>query len=170
MTVNRLLRFYPRAWRERYGAEFAEVVGDRRLTVQQTIDILAGAVDAWISPSVRASVRGATVGTRTKGDMMIQQLKLRCATTTTRYTTRDGLIGAGMMIASTVILTAIGAWAKDAGNIDLSKALMGISFPVSMALSMPFWLMKGQPRKAQTVIVGGTVVMLVLIGILSTII
>jgi hypothetical protein len=29
---------------------------------------------------------------------------------------------------------------------------------------MPFWLMKGQPWKAQTVIVGGTLAILLLIG------
>jgi hypothetical protein len=35
MTADRLIRFYPRAWRERYGAEFAETVGPQRLHPQQ---------------------------------------------------------------------------------------------------------------------------------------
>jgi hypothetical protein len=167
VTVDRLLRLYPRAWRERYGAEFAELVGDRKLSVQQTIDILAGAIDAWTSSSVRAGARGATVGNRTRGDVMIQQLKMRCATTTTRYTVRDGILAALIMIGLSAALTWTGASVREAGLSDLAKAITGISFPLSFTLSMPFWLTKGQSPKAQTVMVGGTAVMLVLIAILS---
>jgi hypothetical protein len=38
---------------------------------------------------------------------------------------------------------------------------------MAMTLSMPFWLMKGVPVKAQALIVGGTAVALVLIGFIS---
>ena len=39
-----------------------------------------------------------------------------------------------------------------------------------MTISMPFWLMKGQPWKAQVVIVGVTLTMLIAIGFLSQVI
>ena len=168
MTVERLLRLYPRAWRERYGTEFADLVGERPLTFQQTVDILAGAIDAWMSPSVRASVRGATAGSKQRGDVMIQQLKLRCATGKIRYTKTDGLIAASIMIGVTIVIMLAASWARQSGYIEAGKALAGIAFYVSMALSMPFWLMKGQSRLAQTMIVGSTVVFLVLIAVLST--
>ncbi len=46
---------------------------------------------------------------------------------------------------------------------DLLKSLV---FPAAFTLSMPFWLMKGQPWKAQVAIVGGTLALLGLIGYL----
>jgi len=39
-----------------------------------------------------------------------------------------------------------------------------------MTLSTPFWIMKGQPWKAQAVIVGGTTGLLLVIGYISTLI
>jgi hypothetical protein len=36
-------------------------------------------VDAWISPSVRASVRSSAAGNANGGTAMIQQLKMKCA-------------------------------------------------------------------------------------------
>jgi hypothetical protein len=71
------------------------------------------------------------------------------------------------MIGLSAALTWTGAWVREAGLSDLAKAITGISFPLSFTLSMPFWLTKGQSPKAQTVMVGGTAVMLVLIAILS---
>ena len=104
MTAQRLVRLYPRQWRERYGDEFIEVVGEKKLSAQQTIDILAGAVDAWISPSVRASVRSSAAGNANGGAAMIHQLRVKCATSTPRYTTKDGLISAGVLITSFPII------------------------------------------------------------------
>jgi hypothetical protein len=46
--------------------------------------------------------------------------------------------------------------------------LKAIAFPASMTLSMPFWLLKGQPWKAQAVLIGGTVGLLVAISYLAT--
>lgn len=59
MTSDRLLRLYPRAWRERYGEEFVATVGKGRLHVQQVIDIVSGAIDAWLSAEVRNATRVA---------------------------------------------------------------------------------------------------------------
>ena len=64
-------------------------------------------------------------------------------------TPRDGVVGAAVMIA--------GAWAcKALGQPTLA-------FPLSFTLSMPFWLMKGTPWRAQAAIVGVTSALLVLI-------
>ncbi len=52
-TAEGLLRLYPRAWRDRYGEEFLATVGDDALHVQQMIDIVMGAIDAWLSLDVR---------------------------------------------------------------------------------------------------------------------
>ena len=152
MTARQLLQLYPRAWRERYGEEFAEFVGDRPLSAQQTVDIMAGAVDAWISPSVRASVRGSLAGTSNRGATMIQELKLKCATTTPRYTKREALFYAGLMIAASFVMIAAGVWARRQGYGDLGEFLTSLAFPASLLLTMPLY-MKGQSWRAQAVFV-----------------
>ncbi len=54
---ERLLRLYPRAWRERYGEEFLATVGHEALSLQQVIDIVSGVIDAWLSADVRRATR-----------------------------------------------------------------------------------------------------------------
>lgn len=53
---------------------------------------------------------------------------------------------------------------QQAGWAETGKAVMNLGFLGAMTISVPFWLMKGQPWKAQVVIVGGTVAFLLLIG------
>jgi hypothetical protein len=149
VTVSQLVRLYPRAWRARYGEEFAEVLGDRGLTVQQTIDILAGAVDAWISPSVHAAARGSATGNGKGGSAMIQALRMKCSTRTARYTTRDSLISAGVLLGATIVMAVAGAAARRRGHDDLGMFLLSVAFPASVILSMPFALLKGQSRRSQ---------------------
>ena len=45
-----LVRLYPRAWRERYGAEFGEILADKRPSIGLIVDVIAGAIDARVSP------------------------------------------------------------------------------------------------------------------------
>jgi hypothetical protein len=51
--MSRLVRLYPRAWRERYEAEFLSLIQDRQPTRLQWLDIVRGAIDAWVHPQVR---------------------------------------------------------------------------------------------------------------------
>ena len=168
MTAQQLVRFYPRPWRERYEHEFIDVVGDRRLSMQQTIDILAGAVDAWISPSVRASVRSSAAGNASGGAAMIQQLKMKCATSTPRYTTKDSLISAGVLMATTVVLLALGNAANRQGYSTLGEVLKGVAFPASMVVSMPFAMLKGQSGRVQMFFVMVPLLILLAISYLAT--
>jgi hypothetical protein len=69
-----------------------------------------------------------------------------------------------------VIFSVAGIVARRAGWSVMGEVLLSLAFPGSMTLSMPFWLMKGQPWKAQVVIVGGTLTFLTAIGYLSTLI
>ena len=44
------LRLYPRRWRARYGDEMAALLQDRPPTSRDRMDLLRGAVDAWLHP------------------------------------------------------------------------------------------------------------------------
>ena len=167
MTAERLLRLYPRAWRERYGDEFLATVGDGAIGMQQTIDILSGAIDAWLSADVRNATRAATAAP-SGGTISVKTITI-CDRPSLRYTTRDGLIGAGVMLISTLLLVLLGSAAKAGGPPPAGEMLINLAFPASLVLSMPFWLMKGQPWKAQVVIVAGTLAMLVAIGAIASV-
>jgi hypothetical protein len=84
-----------------------------------------------------------------------------------RYTTRDSLFGAGMMIGLTAAFSLLGLALKQAGWTATSQTVLNVGFLASMTISLPFWLMKGQPWKAKLAIVGGTLAVLVLISALA---
>ena len=93
-----------------------------------------------------------------------------CEPTALRYTTRDSLIGGGVMIAGTVVSTVLGILARRNGWTVTGEVLVSIGFFASLTLSMPFWLMKGQPWKAQAVIIAGTIAFLIASGFLASLI
>jgi hypothetical protein len=167
MTAESLVRLYPRAWRDRYGEEFLATVGQGALRLQQVIDIVAGAIDAWLSSEMRRA--GQPAGSPHRGPVMSHTLKSAvCGGTKLRFSNRDALIGAGVMIGTSFVCLALGLYARRSGMLVTGEILKSLAFPGSMILSLPFWMLKGQPWKAQAVLIGGTLLFLVLIGYLST--
>jgi hypothetical protein len=162
--IERLLRLYPRAWRARYEDEFRALLGDQRLHPQQVIDVVSGAIDAWLSSDVRNVVLSerATDG----GGTAMTKLAM-CGERNLRFTTRDSLLGAGVLIASTAVLTALALAARGQGWPVLSYVLTIFAFPGSVMLSMPFTFLKGQPWRAQVVFIGGILVVLAVIAIVT---
>ena len=53
--MSRLVRLYPRAWRERYETEFLGLIAERPPTLGERFDIVRGALDARLHPQVRAT-------------------------------------------------------------------------------------------------------------------
>jgi len=144
MTASQLLRLYPREWQERYGEEFIATAGEGALKFQQVIDIVSGAIDAWLSADVRRSAAGSTP----QGEVIMHQaIKAACGHGEVRYTTRDSLIGAAALLVGTFVLLAIGIFASRSGWTVTGEALKSLAFPVSLAVSMPMTFLKGQPRK-----------------------
>ena len=52
--MSRLIDLYPPAWRDRYLAELEDLLEDRPPTIRDRLDILRGAIDAWIHPQLIA--------------------------------------------------------------------------------------------------------------------
>ena len=157
--AEHLLRLYPRAWRERYGEEFLATVGHGTLRLQQVVDIVSGAIDAWFSADVR-SATAAERGAKRGGTPMALKSLLDCGRTTPRYTRRDSLIGASVMLFGTLILTVAGLAARRSGWPATGEILKGMAFPGSLTLSMPFWVLRGQPWRAQVALVGAMLLLL----------
>ena len=169
MLRERLLGLYPRAWRERYGAEFLATVEPGPLNIQQVIDIVSGAIDARLSSDVRRAMAASRVAPSAGGPMIEKSLTI-CDRSQTRYTKRDALVGAGVMLGATLAFTITGVALRRAGWPATGEVMVSLSFPGSLTLSMPFWVMKGQPWKAQVVMVGGTLVFLIAIGCVAELI
>ena len=91
-----------------------------------------------------------------------------CRRTNPGVTTRDGLIGAGVMIASAALFSILGIAARRNGWAVTGEMLKDLTFMGPFTLSMPWWLMKGQPWKAQVVIIGGTFAILAVAAWLAT--
>ncbi|HEX5324764.1 MAG TPA: hypothetical protein VFW40_13330 [Capsulimonadaceae bacterium] len=63
--MNTLLRIYPPVWRERYGDELAGLLSEAPVSAAVVVDLLLGAIDAWLHPSLfrhAASRRKGLVG------------------------------------------------------------------------------------------------------------
>lgn len=164
---ERLLRLYPRAWRARYSEEFLAAFDGAPLGVQGVIDIVSGAIDAWLSTDVRQTTMASRVAPTGGGSMTLKAI-LGCERKQSRVTPRDGVMGAGVMLSVSVLFTLLSTMAARNGLPLASEFFSGLLFPASFTLSMPFWLMKGQPWKAQLAIVGGTLLILVLPALFST--
>jgi hypothetical protein len=162
MQAKQLLRWYPPAWRERYGNEFEALLSDRSLSAMEVFDVFCGAIDAWLSPDVRRHTIGSAAAPA-GGPMLLRALA--CDRHTSGVTPRDGLVGAGVMIALTIAFKLAINAAVRFGYAAAADALTQLAFPVAFSASMPWWLMKGQPWKAQLVIVGGTLALLVVIAV-----
>jgi len=93
-----------------------------------------------------------------------------CGQTELRMTKRDSLIGAGVMIGATVVFSALGIALRRNGWPVTGEILKSLAFPGSLMLSMPFTFLKGQPWKAQTAIVAGTLVLLAAAGYIASLI
>ncbi len=165
MLRRHLVLLYPRAWRQRYGEEFLAVIGSDSLRLPHVIDIFSGAIDAWLSADVRQMTMASRIATTEGGPTVLKAL-LDCERKHAGVTPRDGLIGAGVMLGVSFLLKVASAAATREGFPLTGDLLKSLVFPAAFTLSMPFWLMKGQPWKAQVAIVGGTVALLVFIGYL----
>lgn len=62
--MSALLRLYPRAWRARYGDEMEALLEDRRPGRRDRLDLIRGALDAWLHPPTPslAPMLGALLG------------------------------------------------------------------------------------------------------------
>lgn len=85
-----------------------------------------------------------------------------------QVTTRDALFGAGVMVGASLLFMMLGIGARRLGSPVIADALADRSFFGALTLSMPFWLMKGQPRTVQTVVVGVTLLSLVALSYLAS--
>ncbi len=85
-----LLKLYPPRWRRRYGQELTELMAAQPFSVGTAIDVIAGAIDAWVYPQLSTADR-ATPDTRGEAAMVAKMMQLKCAGYGPKITTADAL-------------------------------------------------------------------------------
>ena len=160
-----LIRLYPPAWRRRYGRELAELISTRPASLGTVIDLIAGAVDAWLNP--QSSTAATAVHAKGAEAMVPKMLKLRFAGYGSNVATADAFKAAAVMIGGTLALVLALTWAMTHyGNNDYLEAFLAMSWMVPFLFSQRYTGLKGRSGGVLAVLIGGptAVVMAIVLG------
>jgi hypothetical protein len=160
-----LIRLYPPAWRRRYGRELAELLATQPVSFRTAIDLIAGAVDAWLNP--QSSTAGMAADS--KGDAMVaKMLRLRCAGDDSGVTVKDALKSAAVTIGGSLALVAALKWAKTVyGDNPYLESLAVVLWIVPMLFGFSYTELKGRSGGVRAVFVGGTSAIVIAITLTS---
>jgi hypothetical protein len=148
-----LLRLYPRAWRERYGAEMEEVLARQTLSLRTLADVVAGAIDAHANRQWVAS--GNTQGGKTMTPFSWCEVQ--------GETPQDKRRTTAWMIGGTISLTAVALLLSgQIGRNSLSESLLYSALPASLMMSSECGYLKRYSGRARTVMAGAGAIGIVL--------
>ena len=157
-----LLKLYPPRWRRRYGEEFRDLVGTQRFSIGNTIDLISGAIDAWINPQLMTMKPASGAGG--EETMNAKYLTLRCAGFGPEITRADQWKSIAVTLGTTVILTAGWMWLhvrmRDNPYVD-AFALMPILGGWLVSVRRTY--LKGRSGLAQAIFITGTIAVLTLL-------
>jgi hypothetical protein len=148
-----LLKLYPPRWRHRYGAELGDLIAAQRFSIGGALDLLAGAVDAWIHPELVAPTTSESKG---EVVMIARALRLKCAGYGPDITSSDKRKSAAVMIGGALLLTLLwlGAQWPFPQNAYLD-AVGPMAFFLPLLLSSRYTSLKGRSARAQAVLIVG---------------
>ena len=157
-----LLSLYPPSWRRRYGDELRVLIGSQPFSLHAAIDLLAGAVDAWLEPQNIPVAPGAT---RQEGVTMIgTTMKLGC--TTARPSREDAWKSLAVNLGGTLLLTALWMWMRlflPLENHSYLDSFSAMAFLVPYLFSLRYTSLKGRSFRVQAIFIGGMTLILTLI-------
>jgi len=142
-----LVRLYPKAWRERYGEEFSDVLAGQHASVGLIVDVLGGALDARLHPQVH--VRETGTG---KEDTMTADMMKRCAVGGAKGSKKEMLALAVAYLALTFIYVRL----SKAFHGSAAVEALGYSlFAVMMLVYLQMNYLRRRSVAAQALFVGG---------------
>jgi hypothetical protein len=161
-----LLKLYPPRWRRRYGAEVAELIAMQRFSFGAAVDLIAGAIDAWLNPQLAAA---GTADTKGDGSMIARTMQLKCAGHGPKISAGDTGRATGIMLGGTLALTLLWMWmVTQFGKNDYVMALSPMAYFLPMLLSLKYTSLKGRSARVQTIFIGGFSVLLATFFVLVT--
>jgi hypothetical protein len=102
VNVRPLIRLYPERWRERYGEEFAALVASEPPRVRLVLDVLVGALDAWLAPQSHWAGAATRPSGGGGGGSVMRILTCRSS----GLSPAEQVRGAVLLIAATVAISA----------------------------------------------------------------
>ena len=153
-----LLRLYPSPWRRRYGGEVAEMLADRGFSLRIAVDLVAGAIDAWLHPTATLAAASAAEPKTTEERTMLNRIaSLDCrAAFGVEITKQEQWKSTGVAVGGTLVLTLIWmAVHARIGDNDYVDALSVMPFIIPLLLSMRYTYLKNRPGSVQAVFIGG---------------
>jgi hypothetical protein len=158
-----LLVLYPPRWRRRYGDELRQLLGSQRFSLRTVVDLIAGAIDAWVAPQP-IPMQPAAAGQKEGVTMLATMLKLGCSGSDVKVTRQDAFKSTAVMLGGTIVLTAL--WLTLRARLadrTYTDAFSAMTFLVPYLLSMPYTTLKGRSPLTQTIFIGGMILILTLI-------
>lgn len=150
-----LIRLYPAAWRQRYGEEFALALGEHRASPGMIIDVVGGAVDAWLHPEFRKQDL-STQKTLQGEDTMTNAMIKRCAVGGPKLSQREQLTAGIWTAAGMLTLSAIYVVLRKLYHgIPAVEALGYTAMPGSYVLYLQMAYLRNRPFATQASIVVG---------------
>ena len=151
-----LLKLYPRAWRRRYGDELTDLVARQPFSVGAAVDIIAGAIDAWIHPQVSVApfLASAPKGEAT---MLTKMIRLKCAGYGPNVTAADRWKSAAVSLGGTGVLTMLWTWTRrELGDNSYIESLSVLAFLIPVLFSLRYTSLKGRSPGVQVIFIAGT--------------
>jgi hypothetical protein len=158
-----LLALYPPRWRRRYGDELRELLATQRFSPRTVVDLIAGAIDAWVAPQ-SIPMQPAAAGQKEGVTMLGTMLRLGCTGSAVKVTREDARKSAAVMLGGTLVLTAL--WMTlhvRLADRTWTNAFLAMAFLVPYLLSMRYTTLKGRSPRTQAIFIGGTILILMLI-------
>lgn len=159
-----LLALYPPRWRRRYGTELRALLASQRVTPQVVVDLIAGAIDAWLAPQ-NISIQPATAGGGREGETMIGTImKLGCGASQVPVTRADTWKSVAVNLGGTLLLT--GVWIflhRRVENPTYVDAFSAMAFLVPFLFSLRYTSLKGRSAATQAIFIGIMTLLLALI-------
>ena len=157
-----LLRLYPSPWRRRYGGEVAEMLADRRFSLRIAVDLVAGAIDVWLHPSLTmAAASAAELGTKEK-TMTNPIAGFDCSRAFGPNLSKADQWKASFAMAGWTLLLS-GLWVEAhirLGDNPYVDSLSILPFMGGILASMRYTYLKGRSNGVQAVFIGGLTLIL----------
>ena len=159
-----LIRLYPPAWRRRYGRELAELLAAQPMSFRTAVDLLAGAVDAWLNPQSSTAI--TTTGANGARAMLPKMLQLSSGGYGPEVTVADSLKAAAVTIVGTLALVAVLTGAiKLYGKNPYFESLLAMGWLLPFLFSQHYTYLKGRPARVQAVLIGAPAVIVIAIAL-----
>jgi hypothetical protein len=159
--VTWLIKLYPPAWRHRYGRELAELIAAQPASFGTAIDLVAGAIDAWLNHQSSTAVPAAEA--KGAGAMVSEMLQLKCAGHGPAVTNADSRKAAAITIVGSLVAAIAYLWAATAGygNGPYLTSLFSVSWLLAFVFSQRYTTLKGRSARVQGVFIGAQAAFLI---------